>query len=464
MRLERCHAHAAAQRHWRSGSRTSSAASAHDRDGARPRAAVQRRARARARVSRSSPSAAPTARARPARCSKRSSRTRAIASGCYTSPHLLRYNERVRIGRREAADDDARARVRARRGGARRRSPLTYFEFGTLAAVWLFAQRERRRRGARSRPRRAARRGQRVRCRLRARHERRPRPPGLSRRHARGRSASRRRASSAPGRPAICADRDPPRALLDHAARHRRAAAADRPRLRLRAPRRGSGATGARAASATACRIRRCAAPISSPMPPRASRRSTRCASGCRSAASDVRTGCCTAENPGRFQVLPGRPAVVLDVAHNPRGRARARAQPRAHAARAAARSRCSRCSPTRTSRASSSAVKARDRRMARRAASTAPRGADAAHRARGTRARRRARRRFRRTTSVAAAYAQACDRAAQNDRIVVFGSFLHGSCGHGGARRVAARGERRMNPVRHRFGAPALTRHGETD
>mgnify|MGYP003351403463 FL=1 len=34
--------------------------------------------------------------------------------------------------------------------------------------------------------------------------------------------------------------------------------------------------------------------------------------------ANDVRTGLLTAENPGRFQVLPGQPLVILDVAHNP--------------------------------------------------------------------------------------------------------------------------------------------------
>jgi dihydrofolate synthase / folylpolyglutamate synthase len=57
--------------------------------------------------------------------------------GLYSSPHLLRYNERVRIGRESASDQDlcaAFAAVEAVRGD----TPLTYFEFGTLAAVWLF--------------------------------------------------------------------------------------------------------------------------------------------------------------------------------------------------------------------------------------------------------------------------------------------------------------------------------------
>ncbi|NWG86324.1 MAG: bifunctional tetrahydrofolate synthase/dihydrofolate synthase [Hydrogenophilaceae bacterium] len=56
--------------------------------------------------------------------------------GCYTSPHLLRYNERVRINRQEAGDADlvaAFAAVETARGD----TSLTYFEHGTLAAVWL---------------------------------------------------------------------------------------------------------------------------------------------------------------------------------------------------------------------------------------------------------------------------------------------------------------------------------------
>ena len=34
--------------------------------------------------------------------------------------------------------------------------------------------------------------------------------------------------------------------------------------------------------------------------------------------AQEVRTGLVTVELPGRFQVLPGRPTIILDVAHNP--------------------------------------------------------------------------------------------------------------------------------------------------
>jgi dihydrofolate synthase / folylpolyglutamate synthase len=57
--------------------------------------------------------------------------------GCYSSPHLLRYNERVHIAGREASDAElceALAAVERARGDV----PLTYFEQGTLAAMWLF--------------------------------------------------------------------------------------------------------------------------------------------------------------------------------------------------------------------------------------------------------------------------------------------------------------------------------------
>jgi len=58
---------------------------------------------------------------------------------CYSSPHLLRYNERVHVAGAPVTDDalcDAFARVEA----ARRETPLTYFEFGTLAALSLFLE------------------------------------------------------------------------------------------------------------------------------------------------------------------------------------------------------------------------------------------------------------------------------------------------------------------------------------
>ena len=58
--------------------------------------------------------------------------------GAYTSPHLLRYNERVRIDGREAGDEALVAAFAAVET-ARSDVPLTYFEFGTLAALRLFA-------------------------------------------------------------------------------------------------------------------------------------------------------------------------------------------------------------------------------------------------------------------------------------------------------------------------------------
>jgi len=62
-----------------------------------------------------------------------------LATAVYTSPHLIRYNERMRLNGVEVSDewliehfvavDDARGDI-----------PLTYFEFGTLAALHGFSQ------------------------------------------------------------------------------------------------------------------------------------------------------------------------------------------------------------------------------------------------------------------------------------------------------------------------------------
>lgn len=58
--------------------------------------------------------------------------------GAYTSPHVLAYNERVRISGVDA-DDAALIAAFERIETARGEVPLTYFEFGTLAALLLFA-------------------------------------------------------------------------------------------------------------------------------------------------------------------------------------------------------------------------------------------------------------------------------------------------------------------------------------
>lgn len=59
--------------------------------------------------------------------------------GCYTSPHLIRYNERIRIDGVDASDDAIVAafdRIERARGAI----PQTYFEFGTLAAIDLMSR------------------------------------------------------------------------------------------------------------------------------------------------------------------------------------------------------------------------------------------------------------------------------------------------------------------------------------
>lgn len=61
--------------------------------------------------------------------------------GCYTSPHLLHYNERVRIAKQQAGDTELCASFEAIER-ARGDTALTYFEFGTLAAMQCFIEHE----------------------------------------------------------------------------------------------------------------------------------------------------------------------------------------------------------------------------------------------------------------------------------------------------------------------------------
>ncbi|APV51609.1 bifunctional tetrahydrofolate synthase/dihydrofolate synthase [Betaproteobacteria bacterium GR16-43] len=62
-------------------------------------------------------------------------------TGSYSSPHLLRYNERVRL-QGDQADDAALVRSFEQVEAARGATPLTYFEYGTLAALALFGESE----------------------------------------------------------------------------------------------------------------------------------------------------------------------------------------------------------------------------------------------------------------------------------------------------------------------------------
>jgi dihydrofolate synthase/folylpolyglutamate synthase len=60
-------------------------------------------------------------------------------TGCYSSPHLLRYNERIRIAGNEVDDATLCAAFDAV-DRARGDTSLSYFEFGTLAALFIFSQ------------------------------------------------------------------------------------------------------------------------------------------------------------------------------------------------------------------------------------------------------------------------------------------------------------------------------------
>jgi dihydrofolate synthase/folylpolyglutamate synthase len=227
----------------------------------------------------------------------------------YSSPHLMRYNERVRISGSEL-DDDSLCEAFAAVEAARRQVPLTYFEFGTLAALWLFA---------------------------RAHIEVAVLEVGLGGRldavnavdpdcavltsvgidhidylGADRESIGREKAGVfRSGKPAVIAEPDPPQSVL----------AAEGLKLFIRKDfgyeaeqgqwtywgpggRRSGlaypalrGAVQLRNAAAALCALEALKLPV---------------------AMQEVRRGLAEVALPGRFQVLPGRPQVVLDVAHNP--------------------------------------------------------------------------------------------------------------------------------------------------
>lgn len=339
--------------------------------------------------------------------------------GCYTSPHLLHYNERVRIGGREI-EDEVLCRAFARIEAARGDTSLTYFEFGTLAAVMAFGEA-----GVDVAVLEVGLGGRLdavnvfdADCALVASVDLDHQDYLGDTREAIGyEKAGIFRA----GRPAVCADAEPPAALVAHA---RDIGAElmliDRDFGYVAGPQqwrywgpggkrhglpypalRGAFQLGNAAACLTALDCLRGSLPVT---------------------AQDVRGGLLQAEVAGRFQVLPGRPQVILDVAHNP------------HAARALAANLASMPAGGRTL-----AVCAmfKDKDIAGVVAATLPHVTDwlvaDAEGARGASAAQFAAALARAAVSapvtqysnVAAAWHAACNSAADNDKIVVFGSFL---------------------------------------
>ncbi|MFY0990420.1 bifunctional folylpolyglutamate synthase/dihydrofolate synthase [Halomonas sp. C05BenzN] len=70
-------------------------------------------------------------------------RAHGLATATYTSPHLLRYNERLRLDGAEADDGTLIAGFEAVEAARLAGEPmsLTYFEVGTLGALWAIARR-----------------------------------------------------------------------------------------------------------------------------------------------------------------------------------------------------------------------------------------------------------------------------------------------------------------------------------
>ncbi len=240
-------------------------------------------------------------------------------TGCYASPHLLAYNERVRVDREPVADAplcEAFARVEAARIAAGDVA-LTYFEFGTLAAWEVFAAANvdvailEVGLGGR----------------LDAVNVYEPDAAivtGIALDHtdwlgADRESIGREKAGIfRAGKPAICADPQPPQSLLDHAA----AIGADLQLIgrdfgyfgdktqwtwwgRNKLRRGGLANPGIRGTQQLANASAALAAldAIKGKLPVD---------------MQSVRRGLIELELAGRFQLVPGKPAIVLDVAHNP--------------------------------------------------------------------------------------------------------------------------------------------------
>jgi len=232
-------------------------------------------------------------------------------TGLYTSPHLRRYNERVRIGAREAGDAALCAAFAAVEG-ARAGVPLTYFEFGTLAALFLLSKEKIEAAilevglGGRLDAVNAID----ADCALLT-------SVGIDHVEYLGgtrEDIGREKAGIfRPGRPAIVADPDPPGTVLSADAA-----------VQLIGRDFGYAVQGAQwgywgpagKRSGLAHPALRGAVQLRNASAALAALDSLR--ERLPLAMQDVRRGLAEAAPPGRFQVLPGRPQVILDVAHNP--------------------------------------------------------------------------------------------------------------------------------------------------
>jgi dihydrofolate synthase/folylpolyglutamate synthase len=229
-------------------------------------------------------------------------------TGLYTSPHLVRYSERVRIAGVEVEDgplSEAFAAVE----GARGQTPLTYFEFGTLAAFWVFSHEK-----IETAILEVGLGGRLDAVNVLDAHCAVLTSVGID--HVDYLGADREAIGREkvgifrPGRPAVVAEPNPPRSVLESQAellligrdfgftaeqtqwtywgpRGKRAGLAH-PALR--------GAIQLRNAAAALCALDTLELPL---------------------AMQDLRRGLAEVALPGRFQVLPGRPQVIFDVAHN---------------------------------------------------------------------------------------------------------------------------------------------------
>jgi dihydrofolate synthase/folylpolyglutamate synthase len=243
--------------------------------------------------------------------------------GCHTSPHLLAFNERARVNGADASDADLLEHFEAvekARASLTEPVSLTYFEFTTLAILRLFASRGLDAvilevgLGGRLDAVNIIDTDCAIVTSIDIDHTE---YLGDTREKIGFEKAGIFRA----GKPAVCGDPSPPQSLIDHARtvgadlwlvgrdfRYEAQPGNERQQWSYigRSQRRGALAypalrganqlinTSAALAALEALRER---IPVS---------------------AQDIRLGLANVELPGRFQVLPGKPQIILDVAHNP--------------------------------------------------------------------------------------------------------------------------------------------------